>query len=144
MKIRHCFFSPVSFEVFSSKTAAHCSNYRKPLLTEISFPCIHRGFGSDAARSYSPCSPLKCREISASHHCCWGGGSSPVPTTSSELLTLCGENSPPNNAIIDTDGACSSLFIFSDTCFLGCENQVTVIKVQSLKLPVKQIPWGYA
>lgn len=38
MKIRHCFFSPVFFEVFSSKIPVHCSDCIKHLLTESAFP----------------------------------------------------------------------------------------------------------
>jgi len=122
MKIRHCFFSPFFFEVFSSKIAARCSDCVNLLLTETAFLCARRGFGSDSALSYSTLHPTKVyREMSASHHGDWGGESSPLPNVSSELLTPCGENLPRNNAVIDIDGACCSHFIFSNTCFQGCE-----------------------
>lgn len=122
MKIRHCFFSPLFFEVFSSKIAARCSDCINPLLTETTFLCARRGFGSDSALPYSTLHPTEVyREMSASHQCEWGGGSNPLPNTSSELLTPCGENLAHNNAVIDIDGACCSHFIFLDTCFQGCE-----------------------
>lgn len=44
-----------------------------------------------------------------------------MPNTSSELLTPCGENLPPNNAVIDIDGVCCSHFNFLETCFQACQ-----------------------
>lgn len=59
--------------------------------------------------------------LSAPHRCQWGGESNPLPNTSSELLTPCGENLPPNNAVIDIDGVCCSHFNFLETCFQACQ-----------------------
>lgn len=118
MKIRHCFFSPVLFEVFPLKIAACCSGCRELLLTETAFPCAHGGFGSDAALPYST---ETYREMPAPPRCWQGEESSPLPSASSELLTPCGGNLPHNNAVIDIDGARCSHFIFSDACFQGCE-----------------------
>lgn len=120
MKIRHCFFSPFLFEVFSSKIAAHCSDCINPLLTEPAFLCTRRALSLTLLPLL--CSvPIKEQRLSAPHRCQWGGESNPLPNTSSELLAPCGENLPPNNAVIDIDGVCCSHCNFLETCFQDCE-----------------------
>lgn len=119
MKIRHCFFSPFLFEVFSSKIAAHCSDCINPLLTEPAFLCTRRALSLTLLPLL--CSvPIK-EQRDCQHHIAASGEENQTLCQIHQLLAPCGENLPPNNAVIDIDGVCCSHCNFLETCFQDCE-----------------------